>query len=197
MDGSSTRGNLEGARGEWRRMLRGVGLPSAPSCGICTRCPRVNLSTRPPSSREPARGGATRGWIPRVEGTLSAAQSDGVEARGSTVRTMDGTRENIDGRHCGSPGCGDAAQSRIAERTVIDALSARVRRDPQHQAAELSWACERRRDPSAESAWMVHWARPARAGNPEARLSDSRSAGALISERPRRACAQTEDSECG
>jgi len=33
----------------------------------------------------------------------------------------------------------------------------------------------------AESAWMVHWARPARAGTLEVRPSDSRSAGALIS----------------
>ena len=28
----------------------------------------------------------------------------GAVARGSTVRTLDGTRENIRGRHCGSPG---------------------------------------------------------------------------------------------
>ena len=59
----------------------------------------------------------------------------GAIARGSTVRTMAGTREDIRGRHCGSPGCGDAAQSRVAERTVNRELPAPVGCDPTLRAA--------------------------------------------------------------
>jgi len=35
------------------------------------------------------------------------------------------------------PGCGGAAQSGVAERTVISVLPAHVNRGPQHQVAEL------------------------------------------------------------
>jgi hypothetical protein len=56
-------------------------------------------------------------------------RSGGATARGSAVRTMGVTRENIRGPHCGSLGRGGTGRSRVAERTVIGVLPARVRRD--------------------------------------------------------------------
>jgi len=90
----------------------------------------------------------------------------------------------------------DAGWSMVAERTVIGALPARVTRGPTVRAAELSWGLGGSHERLAESAWMVRWARPARAGNSEAHLSDSQSVGALISGRPRRARGQIEDPNC-
>ena len=49
----------------------------------------------------------------------------------------------------------EAAQSRIAERTVIGVLPVRVTRGPELRAAELSWGCERPHDPLVDSAWEV------------------------------------------
>jgi hypothetical protein len=51
---------------------------------------------------------------------------------------------------------GIAAQSRVAERTVIGALSVRVTRGPGLRAAELSWVGEGPRDQLADSAWKGH-----------------------------------------
>jgi len=49
-----------------RRMLRGAGLPSAPSSEHSLPVSRVALSTRPPNCGGPARGGATRWGILRA-----------------------------------------------------------------------------------------------------------------------------------
>jgi hypothetical protein len=51
-------------------------------------------------------------------------------------------------RRCARRTAEEATQSRIAERTVISVLPARVTRGPQHQASELSWGCRRAARPA-------------------------------------------------
>ena len=82
------------------------------------------------------------GWRSLHRWCVGRGQRGGAIPRRS-VRTMDGTRKDIRGRHCGSPGCGGAEQRRVAERTLIGLLSARVMRGSMLQAAELSWVCRR------------------------------------------------------
>jgi hypothetical protein len=104
-------------------MLHGAALPSAPSSERCTPESRVALSIKHLNYRG-AVGGSVLGWR-------------GLHGRG-VERYSAWLNGSHNGRHCGSPRCGDAAQSRVAERTVMRDLHNVSARDPGLRAAELS-----------------------------------------------------------
>jgi hypothetical protein len=89
-------------------MRRGVGLPRAPSSARCPPVSGVALRCGPPNYREAVGGPHDRladsAWIVRW-------------AQPARWRHSAWLSDSHNGRHCGSPGCGGAAQSRVAERT--------------------------------------------------------------------------------